>query len=158
MVSHTYNFYYAEFYRCASFVGRVGGVQKLTTSVKCELGNVIHELGHAIGLWHEHSRRDRDNYIQIIEENIVNQQFSKNFGILSEAISARFEDIPYDIGSIMHYGPTSFSVSAEKKTICPLENATWTNCDDPEEMGQRQGISVKDVLRVRHLYGCGTSK
>ena len=38
---------------CSSFVGKIGGQQRITLSNGCTTGNTIHEIGHALGLWHE---------------------------------------------------------------------------------------------------------
>ena len=34
---------------------------------------------HALGFRHEHQRADRDTYIQVIENNVVQGEFKKNF-------------------------------------------------------------------------------
>ena len=65
------------------------------------LGTVLHELGHAIGFWHEQSRPDRDDYIKIIWEN-VDPNYAANFDKYSYyEIDSR--EVTYDYKSIMHY-------------------------------------------------------
>lgn len=48
---------------CCSKGGKVGGAQDIIVG-RCALGIIIHELGHAIGFYHEH----RDEYIEILRE------------------------------------------------------------------------------------------
>ncbi len=85
---------------CNSFVGMQGGEQILNIASGCYDGSALHELGHAIGLFHEHARLDRSQWVQIVHDNLIATcPFEFDFGLAggSTDIGA------YDYGSIMHY-------------------------------------------------------
>jgi len=89
---------------CWSNLGRVGGKQLISLGAGCTgTGVASHELGHAIGLFHEHERADRDSYIKVDLNNVNSADWS-NFGKVGFQSSG-----PYDISSLMHYGSTAFA-------------------------------------------------
>lgn len=65
-------YYPFSYRRCCSYVGRRGnGPQAISIGKNCDkFGIVVHELGHVIGFWHEHTRPDRDDHVTIIRDNI----------------------------------------------------------------------------------------
>lgn len=65
-------------------------------------GTIAHEVGHAVGFWHEQSRPDRDEHVTIHEDNITDGKLY-NFQTRSWSEVVTFS-IPYDLGSGMHYG------------------------------------------------------
>ncbi|CAG2114543.1 unnamed protein product, partial [Medioppia subpectinata] len=58
----------SDAYECKSKIGRKGGKQYLDLASGClaSVRKVTHELLHAVGFHHEHSRPDRDDYVEVI--------------------------------------------------------------------------------------------
>lgn len=128
--------YFAPGLGCSSELGRQPRWQTLTVGPKCTTGQVIHEIGHAVGLWHEHGRADRDQFVEIVWENVPTNHESQFKQRLAET-----RDLgPYDYRSIMHYGATAFSPDGD------------VTIEAPVEIGQREGLSDGDVAAVETLY------
>jgi len=52
--------------------GRVGRMQSLSLEPGClYAGIVMHELMHVAGFWHEQTRADRDDYVEVHLENVI---------------------------------------------------------------------------------------
>lgn len=140
---HDYiSFIPAEGTTCASFVGRQGGKQIIQLSPRCNTMNTVHELGHALGMWHEQSRADRNNYVRIAWENI-DDNYKHNF---DQHLTDGKDFGEYDYQSIMHYGPFAFSKNG-KQTIVPVIEGT--------QIGQRNHLSEKDIVVINAMYPGG---
>jgi hypothetical protein len=124
---------------CSSELGMRGREQFINLAAACVTGNVIHEIGHTVGLWHEQSREDRDRFVRILYGNIQAGQ-QHNF---DQHITDGDDIGPYDFGSIMHYSATTFSVDGTAITIQTLGGET---------IGQRIALSAGDRDAVNFIY------
>lgn len=124
---------------CSSYVGRKKGKQEINLSPRCTMMNTVHEIGHALGLWHEQSRADRNSYVRIAWENIE-EEHKYNF---DQHLTDGKDFGEYDFQSIMHYGSYAFSKNGQP-TIVPLVSGV--------EIGQREQLSPKDIAVINAMY------
>ena len=133
-------------------VGKEGGQQIINLgSVLCgQIGVILHEIGHAIGFWHEQSRPDRDQYVKILWSNMFLwflSQFRKRHKTETDS-----RGVGYDYGSIMHYRLNAFSKN-NQSTIAINNDMEYTAQGRPV-VGQRNGLSSRDILQAKCMYGC----
>jgi Astacin (Peptidase family M12A) len=109
---------------CSSPVGRQLGQfgSPRRQEVHCDLGKgtLIHEIGHAVGLFHEHQRDDRDWHVTVLADNAIADKRS-NFDKKGDA----GDDIgAYDYTSVMHYSNRTFAVHWLNGATIPLQRSS----------------------------------
>ncbi len=132
---------YIEFFAgsgCWSYVGMRRGKQQISLAAGCGNGSTIHEILHALGMWHEQSREDRDKFVTINWDNIQDGR-EHNF---NQHIVDGTDIGLYDYGSIMHYGRFAFSKNGLPTIVPKGGNA----------IGQRSGMSNFDIAGIEELY------
>jgi hypothetical protein len=104
----------------------------------CYFAQIVHEVAHSAGVWHEQSRSDRDTYVTIHYENILPKR-KLNFNIHSnDGINIG----PYDFDSDMHYGPKDFTKNG-LATITSNNGQTFGNATE---------YSVGDIATINWMY------
>lgn len=121
---------------CYANVGRLDislQPQMMNIGFGCLTNSIVkHELMHAIGFYHEHSRLDRNNFVQVLAHNIQDGK-QENFDVVPNTDNLGLE---YDYNSILHYSSNAFSkngnptiVSKTTKSINPSSDMTFNDVD-----------------------------
>ncbi|XP_075560236.1 astacin-like metalloprotease toxin 5 [Dermacentor variabilis] len=135
---------------CSSHVGRKGGAQQVSLGRDCLYqGIIVHELTHAVGFAHEHSRSDRDQYIDVFTENAEPEnvdQFKKLEPWQNKLLT------PFDRDSVMLYGSESFSRKRGLATMLAKDGSRL------KEVHEKPGLSASDARRINMLYRCKNKK
>ena len=128
---------------CLSLLGRQGGMQPIRLSSGCTSQEILHEILHALGFVHEHSRLDRDEFVEVLWDNIE-PEYKLQFEKVPEAWMGPTLGTPFDTTSVMMYGAGFFAKEKGLQTLRPRGQ----NVIQPV----KQGLSTGDLERLRRLY------
>ena len=106
----------------------------------------MHELGHAVGFYHEHSRPDRDEHIEVRYNN-VQADLRRAFDKVADG-RTNLLGYGYDYASIMHYSRDAFSVNGQDTIVAKDSNIPF---------GEAGELSPLDIAKANALYSCGES-
>uniref|UniRef100_A0A8C0MLD2 Meprin A subunit n=1 Tax=Canis lupus familiaris TaxID=9615 RepID=A0A8C0MLD2_CANLF len=141
---------FQKFDGCWSEVGDQHVGQNLSIGQGCDYKAIIeHEILHALGFYHEQSRTDRDDYVNIWWDEIL-PGYEHNFNTYDDTFITDL-NTPYDYESLMHYEPFSFNKNESAPTITakiPEFNTI---------IGQRLDFSATDLERLNRMYNCTTT-
>jgi hypothetical protein len=125
-----------------SYVGMIGGSQVMNIAAWTYRYVIAHEIGHALGLIHEHSRSNRDAYVTILSANIQSGMQS-NFELRSDSVGYG----PYDFDSVMHYRRNAFSSNGQNTIQPKPAYSSYLNT-----MGQTTHLSTQDISGMVQRY------
>lgn len=106
---------------------------------------VRHEIGHSLGLIHEQARNDRDQYVEILWDNIE----AGHAGNFTQVPFATIDIGNYDFNSIMHYRYNSFG-----KKVNGVRKQTIRRRNNPSDIsfGTSSVYSAGDIAGVNNMY------
>lgn len=131
----------------SDFIGMKGGAQLINLESGFITGTVIHEIGHAIGFYHEQCRTDRGFFINVFLDRLVGDDLD-NLRHQYDTYVQRGENGlqlgTFDFGSVMLYGSFANS-NGINPVMARVDGSTW--------VGQRFSLSAGDIETANMIYG-----
>lgn len=124
---------------CYSALGRVGGRQEIGGNADCLVWQLLHEMGHAIGLYHTHQAKSAQQFVQVSRAMIDPVRRYLYDPIFD---SAQFDG--HDYMSVMHYEYHDSSVTPDIDTMSSIPAGI--------DLGNHTGYSAADIDAIRRLY------
>lgn len=120
-----------------------GGQQRIVYNNNAGTGNIIHEICHVLGLFHEHTREDRDRHIRI------------DWNRISTDRNERAQYQQYSVLGYNGYDYGEFDFNSIMLYPSALINGGWdmVRVSNGESFGaQRNGLSPNDREALRDKY------
>lgn len=108
------------------------------------VGRIMHELLHTLGVYHEHNRQDRNQYISV-KYNNIKPSYLFDFQIKTDGMDIG----SFDFNSVMLYSSYTNNPSVVYNTSLPM----MLKIDGSSFYGQRDSLSSGDISSLRNIYG-----
>jgi len=134
---------------CWSYIGRRTipdkKFQEVSLGPNCfSKGIVLHEIMHLLGFYHEHTRFDRDKYINVLWDNI-DPAYLDYFRPVDPSVSS-YELGSYDYDSVMHYKKFAHSSNGKPTMEAKIDPGRF--------LGRQESLSDKDIEKIKKTYNC----
>ena len=126
---------------CYSHLGKIEGQQEIGLSKNCSKREISHEILHTLGLIHEHSREDRDQYLKVLWENIEEKYHPQFYKLPSTFLD--YTQFDFDQNSLMLYDSRAFSLYPDSQSLIKRDGTM---------LRKNERISSGDFEKIRVLY------
>lgn len=114
--------------------------QELKLSIRVPTYTIIHEIMHALGFYHEQSRPDRDNFININYNNVSSSSHSQ-FDVAPWGFDKQYGN--FDWNSIMLYNSYTAAIDRSVPVMTRKDGSTWD---------VNTSLSSQDIQAINSLY------